>query len=186
MKKEKKQKVKVEELILGKKIRDVKINERQHFLLFVSMLILFNFLMMFSVGFILIYLEIWYNWVICFAILALSFGLSFKSYRDIKTFHKCELYDNALVINSIWFNFKVELKNIYEMRVKVSVLDKFFKLNTKSLEVKILGSRRKKFTIHFIEENAVNLKQEITSLINKYTDKQNEENVIIKEKTSAK
>jgi len=166
--KKKKQKIEVEEFVLGKKIRDVKINERQHFLLFVSMLILFNLILLASVWFVLIYLNRWYNWVICIAILAVIFSFSFKTYLDIKTFHKCELYDNALVIKSIWFNLKVDLKDIYEMNVKESKLDKLFKINTKSLEVKILGHRRKKFTIHFIEENAVKLKQEITMMIDHY------------------
>jgi hypothetical protein len=180
MKKEKKA-TENKDFVLGKKLKSVKMNEKQHFLLFVSMLILFNLILAFSVGFILIYLDFWYNWVICFAFLILSFALSFKYYRDTKIFNKCELYDNALVMNSIWFNFKVEFKYIYEMRVKVSALDKFFKLNTKSLEIKILGHKRKKFTLHFIEENAVNLKHEITILIDKYTERTEQEN----KKTSA-
>lgn len=161
----KKKKEEIAELVLGEKIKDVKINERQHFLLFVSMLVLFNVLLVLSTWFVLMNLKNWYNWLICFVILGLSFWLSLKTYREIKHFHKCELYDNAIVINSIWFNIKVDLKTIYEMNVKESILDKMFKLNTKSLEVKMLGQRRKKFTIHFIEENAVKLKQKITSLI---------------------
>ena len=171
MKKEKKQKIDVEDFPLGKKVRDVKINEKQHFLMFVSVLIFFNLLMLVSVWFVLIYLNRWYNWVICIAIVAVLFLLSFKSYRDIKSFHKCELYDNALVIKSIWFEIKVELKDIYEMNVKETRLDKIFNLGTKSLEVKILGRSRKKFTIHFIEENAVKLKQEITMMIDRYEKK---------------
>ena len=181
--KKNKQKNKTEELILVEKIRDVKINERQNFLLFISMLIFFNLLMLVSVWFVLIYLDRWYNWVICIGLLVLTFGLSFKTYRDTKNFHKCELYDNAISINSIWFNLNVDFKDIYEMQVKQSVLDKIFKINTKSLEIKILGHRRKKFTIHFIEENAVKLKQEITILIDKHTEQN--ENLIQEEKTSA-
>ena len=172
MKKEKKQKQQVEELVLGKKIRDVKINERQHFLLYVSMLVLFNILMISSAWFVLIRLNSWYYWVVCVTIVGICLGLSFKSYIEIKNFHKCEIYDNAIAVNSIWFNMNIELKDIYEMRVKESVLDKMFKLNTKSLEMKILCHRRKKFTIHFIEENAVKLKQEITILIDRYSQKQ--------------
>ena len=184
MKKEKKQKIKESEIVLGKKIRDVKINERQHFLLFVSMLLLFNGLLLTSVWFVLINLNKWYNWVICILILALCFWWSFKTYRDQKRFHKCEIFDNALVINSIWFNLVVGFNEIYEMNVKVSKLDKIFHLNTKSLEVKIMGRKRKHFTIHFIEENAVKLKQEITILIDNFAQKQNKEIKINEEKTS--
>ena len=171
MKKIKKQEPIVKEVVLGQKIRDVQINERQHFLLYVSMLVLFNALLIGSVWFVLIYLTAWYNWVVCLLIVGLSVGLSFKSYLDIKVFHKCTLFENAISINSIWFQINVELKDVYELRVKESILDKMFKLKTKSLEVKILGHRRKKFTIHFIEENAVKLKQEITMLIDKHTEK---------------
>ena len=49
------------------------------------------------------------------------------------------------------------------------------------MEIKILNRRRKKFTIHFIEENAVKLKQEITMLIDKNSNDQKVE--VIKEKT---
>lgn len=184
MKKEKKQKIKEQEVVLGEKIRDVKINERQHFLLFVAMLILVNFLLVFSVGFVLIYLNRWYNWVICFAIIAICFWLSLISYTKIKNFHKVELYKNAIAINSIWFNYKVDLKDIYEMKAKTSFLDKAFHLQTKSLEVKILGHRRKKFTIHFIEENVINLKMEIMELIEKHCESINAETIVKKEKTS--
>ena len=48
-----------------------------------------------------------------------------------------------------------------------------FKLNTRSLELRMIGIRRKKFTLHFIEENAVKLKQEITMLIDKDCGKEN-------------
>lgn len=167
----KKEKHVTEEFVLGKKIRDVQINERQHFLLFVSMILLFNALLLASVWFVLIYLNNWYNWTICIIMLAVSFGLSFKAYRDTKTFHKCELYDNALVITSIWFNIQLPLKDVYEMRVKESGLDKMFKIDTKSLEIRIMNHNRKKLTLHFIEENAVKLKQEITILIDKYSNR---------------
>ena len=175
MKKEKKQKINEKEIVLGKKIRDVKINERQHFLLYVSMLVLFNSLLIASAWFVLMYLTIWYNWVICVLVVVLFAGLSFKNYLSIKDFHKCSLFDNAISISSIWLHINVDLKDIYEMRVKESILDKIFKLKTKSLEVKILNRRRKKFTIHFIEEDAVKLKQEITILIDNYAQKQSKE-----------
>ena len=165
MSKKKEKKNPYPEVELGTKIRDVKINQKQHFLLFVAMLIIFNLLLLMSVWFVLINLNAWYNWVICVAIVFLCFGLSFKTYCNIKTFHKCELYDNALSINSIWFNINVDLKNICEIKVKVIRLDKMFKLDTKSLEIHIIGSRRKKFTIHFIEEDAEKLKWEILKLV---------------------
>lgn len=162
MKKQKKEKrVKYPEVELGTKIRDVAINQKQHFLLFVFMMIVFNMVLLFSCGFVLIFLNTWYNWVICFGLIFICWGLTFRAYRNVKSFHKCELYDNALAINSIWFNINVDLKNICEIKVKVSFLDKLFKLNTKSLEIKIVACKRKHFTLHFIEEDAEKLKWEI-------------------------
>lgn len=181
MKKEKKQKSVEDKFVLGKKIRDISLNERQHFLLFVSMLIFFNILLIFSVWFVLLKLNNqWYYWAICFGILLLCFWLSFKSYIDTKSFNKCALYDNALSVNSIWMNLTINLKDIYAMNVKETRLDKAFKLNTKSLEIKILNNRRKKFTIHFIEENAVKLKQEITMLIDKDSQKKTKDKKVPK------
>ena len=71
------------------------------------------------------------------------------------------------------------------LKFQESSLDKTFKLNTKSLEIKLLRHKRKKFTIHFIEENVVKLKQEIIMLIDRNTTQfeTNEEN--LNEKTSA-
>ena len=163
----KKQKELVPEFVLGKKIRDVKINERQHFMLYVSLLILFNAFMVASAWFVLLYLTEWYYWVVCVSLVGVCCGFSFRSYLHIKNFHKCALHDNALSIKSIWINLDIEYKHICEIVVKESFLDKMFKLNTKSLELHMIGIRRKKFTLHFIEENAVKLKQEITMLIDK-------------------
>jgi len=171
-KKNKKEKQVAQPLVLGEKIRDIKINERQHFLMFSFMLIFFNMLLVASVGFVLVYLNTWYNWVICFAILLSSFGISFKTYLNIKNFHKCEIYNNALVLNSIWNNISVALKDIYEITVKETRLDRLFKLNTKSLEIKILNHRRKKFTIHFIEEDVNDLRFEILKIMEKDSKKQ--------------
>ncbi|MBQ8615289.1 MAG: hypothetical protein IJ415_01820 [Clostridia bacterium] len=165
MKKPKEKKIKYPEVILGTKIRDVQINQKQHFLLFVAMMIFFNMLLLLSVWFVLMNLNTWYNWVICFATIFVCGGLTFRAYRNVKSFHKCELYDNALAINSIWFNINVDLKNICEIKVKESVLDKIFKINTKSLEIHMVASKRKKFTIHFIEEDAEKLKWEILKLV---------------------
>ena len=186
MKKNRKQKIEEKEIVLGKKIREVKINEKQHFLLFVFMILFFNFLLLFSVWFVLINLNRWYNWVVCFVLIGLSAWLSFKAYRDQKRFHKCDLFDNAISVNSIWFNIKIGYHEIYEMKVKVSVLDKLFKINTKSLEIRILGRKRSKFTIHFIEENAVKLKQEITMYIDKFVQKQSKEIKLNEDKEKSK
>ena len=165
-----KKKEQKEELVLGEKIREVKINEKQHFFLFVSMLVFVNLLLVASVWFVLLYLNSWYNWVLCMFLLGGSFGFSLGAYRKIKHFHQCEIYNNAISINSIWFVISVELSKIHELNIKESILDKIFKLNTKSLEFKIHGQRRKKFTLHFIEEDVVKLKQELTQLINKYNE----------------
>lgn len=153
------------DIILGTKIRDVQINQKQHFLFFVAMIIIFNIVLMFSVGYVLTHLYAWYNWVLCFALMFASWGLSFRAYSAVKVFHKCELYDNALVVNSIWFNTIVDLKDVCEIKVKESFLDKLFKINTKSLQIKLVANRRKKFTIHFIEEDAEKLKWEILKTI---------------------
>lgn len=182
MKKSKKQKKEQIKLVLGKKIRDVKTNDRQHFLMFVSMLVFFNLLLVLSVWFVLTKLNSWYYWLICFTLLALCFWLSFRTYRETKNYNKFVLYDNAISLNSIWINFDVELKDIYEMNVKETRLDKIFKINTKSLEIKIMKHKMKKFVVHFIEEDVIKLKQEITMLIDRYSEVQ--EKVKINEKTS--
>lgn len=151
----------------GNKIKDVKINEKQHFLLFISILILFNVILLASTIFVLVFLTKWYNWVLCVIIWITCSWFSFKAYRDEKNYHKCALYENAIVVNSIWFNIVVDLKNIYDIKIKESILDKAFKINTLSMELYLINSKRKKFTIHFIEEDTEKLKAEIFELVNK-------------------
>ena len=153
------------EVELGTKLRNVKINQKQHFLLFVTLMVVFNMLLLMSVWFVLINLNTWYNWVICIVIVFICWGLSLRAYCNVKNFHTCTLYDNALVVNSIWFNFEVDVKNICGITVKETVLDKIFKTQTKSLEINIIGCRRKKFTLHFIEEDVEQLKWEILKLV---------------------
>ena len=53
-----------------------------------------------------------------------------------------------------------------------SILDKMFKLNTYSLEVRLTNSKRKKFTIHFIEEDVNHLKTELEHCLKVNQDKQ--------------
>lgn len=162
----KKKKIK-NEIVLGEKVKDVAINQRQHSFFYVFMLIFFNSLMLASIWYVLMCLPVWYNWVLCTIIFGVCFGFSFRSYLNVKDFHKCEIYDNAVVVTSIWFNYTVQMQDIYEMVIKETILDKLFKINTKSLEIKIFGHKRKHLTIHFIEEDAEKLKQHIKKLIDK-------------------
>ena len=94
----------IEEFILREKIRDVKINERQHFMFYISMMVLFNAILVASVAFVLVYLNMWYNWVLCFMVVAVCVYLTFNTYLHEKNFHKCAIHKNAIVVNSIWFN----------------------------------------------------------------------------------
>ena len=155
----------VEEFKLKEKVKEVKINEKQHFLLFISALMLVNMLLFASTIFVLVFLTKWYNWILCSLVWVVCFWFSFKVYRDRKIFHKCTLYKNAIAINSIWFNVVFEISHIYDVKVKESVLDRLFKINTLSMEIYLLNENRRKFTIHFIEEDANELKNEILSLI---------------------
>ena len=68
-------------------------------------------------------------------------------------------------MDSVWFNFVADLKKVVELNPKKSILDKMFKLETYSLEVKMVGCKRKKFTIHFIEEDVNKLKEELEIII---------------------
>lgn len=172
----KKQKKKIPEFVIGEKLKDVKVSEKQHFLLFVSLLVFFNLLLYASLVFLLVYLNNIFNWIISGGSVLLCGWLSFKMYRDLKSYHKCEVYNNALVVNSIWLNVVIPLENIYEIKVKKSFLDSLFKMDTYSLEFHIMKQRRTKFTLFFVEEDANLLKDEILKLIN-----QNEEKINIKE-----
>ena len=160
----------IETFKLGNKIKDIKVNQKQHFLLFVTLLVLFNVLLCASLIFLLVYLQNVVNWIICIISLLVCGWFSFKLYRDLKNYHKCTLYDNALVVDSIWLNVVIPLKNIYEIKVKQCFLDKIFKLNTYSLDFRMLRQCRTKFTLFFVEEDALKLKEEITNLIYEQND----------------
>lgn len=157
-----------EVFVLGDKIRAIKINQRQHFMFYIAMMVLFNAILIASVAFVLVYLNMWYNWVLCFIIVGICAYLTFNTYVHQKNFHKCDIHENALVINSIWFNIVVDVSKIMEITPKKSILDNMFKLNTYSMEVKMINSKRKKFTIHFIEEDVNQLKTELEQYIEKY------------------
>lgn len=167
-KKDKKQEKEAEVFVLGNKVRTVKINQRQHLMFYIAMMVLFNAILVASVAFVLVYLNMWYNWVLCFMVVAVCAYLTFHTYLHEKNFHKCMIHSNAIVVKSIWFNFVADFSKIVLIKPKKSFLDKMFKLNTYSLEVRLTNSKRKKFTIHFIEEDVNQLKTELEQYIEKY------------------
>ena len=164
-KKDKKQEKEAEVFVLGNKVRTVKINQRQHLMFYIAMMVLFNAILVASVAFVLVYLNMWYNWVLCFMVVAVCAYLTFHTYLHEKNFHKCMIHSNAIVVKSIWFNFVADFSKIVLIKPKKSVLDKMFKLNTYSLEVRLTNSKRKKFTIHFIEEDIKKLQVELEEYV---------------------
>ena len=164
-KKDKKQEKEAEVFVLGNKVRTVKINQRQHLMFYIAMMVLFNAILVASVAFVLVYLNMWYNWVLCFMVVAVCAYLTFHTYLHEKKFHKCMIHSNAIVVKSIWFNFVADFSKIVLIKPKKSVLDKMFKLNTYSLEVRLTNSKRKKFTIHFIEEDIKKLQLELEEYV---------------------
>lgn len=164
MKKQKKKK-QIVDFVVGDKIRDVKVSEKQHFLLFVTILILCNIMLVASTMFLLIYLRNVVNCIIAIVAMVLCGWYSFKIYRKMKSYHKCAIYQNALVVNSIWMNIVIDLKNIYDIKIKKSLLDNLFITNTYSMEFYITNQKRRKFTLFFVEEDAQALKNEILELI---------------------
>lgn len=164
-KKDKKQEKEAEVFVLGNKVRTVKINQRQHLMFYIAMMVLFNAILVASVAFVLVYLNMWYNWVLCFMVIGVSAYLTFHTYLHEKNFHKCVIHSNAIVVKSIWFNFVADFSKIVLMKPKKSILDKMFKLNTYSLEVRMTNSKRKKFTIHFIEEDIKKLQLELEEYV---------------------
>lgn len=164
-KKDKKQEKEAEVFVLGNKVRTVKINQRQHLMFYIAMMVLFNAILVASVAFVLVYLNMWYNWVLCFMVVAVCAYLTFHTYLHEKNFHKCMIHSNAIVVKSIWFNFVADFSKIVLIQPKKSVLDKMFKLNTYSLEVRLTNSKRKKFTIHFIEEDIKKLQLELEEYV---------------------
>ena len=164
-KKDKKQEKEAEVFVLGNKVRTVKINQRQHLMFYIAMMVLFNAILVASVAFVLVYLNMWYNWVLCFMVVAVCVYLTFNTYLHEKNFHKCMIHSNAIVVKSIWFNFVADFSKIVLIKPKKSILDKMFKLNTYSLEVRLTNSKRKKFTIHFIEEDIKKLQLELEEYV---------------------
>ena len=148
----------------SKKIKDVKINERQHFFLFFTMLIVFNIIMISASITLLVMLKEWYLWLLVTVVLAVVLWVSYRTYRDRQSFHRCELHERYLVVNSIWFDTLVDLSQVFDVKVKKSWLDKLCKINTLSLEIYMKSSTRSKFTLHFVEEDAEALKDEIMKL----------------------
>ena len=173
-KKDKKQEKEAEVFVLGNKVRTVKINQRQHLMFYIAMMVLFNAILVASVAFVLVYLNMWYNWVLCFMVVAVCAYLTFHTYLQEKNFHKCMIHSNAIVVKSIWFNFVADFSKIVLVKPKKSILDKMFKLNTYSLEVRLTNSKRKKFTIHFIEEDINKLQSELEEYVAKSKQEQPE------------
>ena len=75
--------------------------------------------------------------------------------------HSYELCENAIKLNSIWYEAVIELSSIYKVTYKQTLSDKIFKANTHALILYIKDNGYYKIKLKYIKEDINELVNDI-------------------------
>lgn len=161
LKKQKKQPIK-----LGKKIRNLNIDLSTNLFILLMLLIVFNCVFIISALMLAHWINIWWVWVIDLAVSILCVVYSICSYLYCVKNYRFVLYENCLVLNSMWYyNTIIELKQIKQVEVKIGFWDKVFGRGTCTLILRLNDELQTKIKLYFLKENCTKLKDELYETI---------------------
>ena len=143
--------------IIGKKIKEIKIDKIQYMKELAFAVSVFAILLAAGAISLAMLIKYWFSWVIS-GVLIIYF-LSHTAFFIIKTSRspKYVLCENCLVVNSIWHFDIVELSKITNMKTKNTIFDGADYIKKASLVVYYQDKSEHKITLHSITENVPKL-----------------------------
>ena len=160
---------------LGEKIREVETDRHQHKRSLMIGLILSNLLLIIAGIHFIIMVKVWPLIVLLVIIITGSVIYSAITYRRHDTCHTYTIYDNCIVIHSVWADKCIHLENIF--LIETSRLHRDIKHGTKALIVYEKQRSFIKTNMPYIAEDLESLRNEILNLANAYREKlKNQEN----------
>ena len=159
-------KTKREELVPGKLIKEITIDEHQHLFWLAVLLILSNILLLFAVIYLVIQFMKWYIWLIDICVLVYCIVQSVRTYKNSSKIRVYLLYNNCLVVKSLLYDTAIDLSQVFEVKPKRTLMDKLAKKDTGSIEIFIKSKSRDKIILRYINEDIDKLCQQILDLAN--------------------
>lgn len=147
---------------LGEKIREVETDRHQHKKSLIIGLILSNLLLIIASVYFIVMVKVWPLIVMLVVFIALCIIYSFITYKRHDTCHTYTIYDNCIIVHSVWADRCIHLENIF--LIETSRLRRDIKHGTNAL---IIYEKKKSFiktNMPYIAEDLDKLRDEILSL----------------------
>lgn len=147
----------------GNKIKDIEINKKHYLIQTLIFLVIFNLMLACSLVYASLCIKAWYITTFSVLIFVGCIVWSVFTFLKAKNIKKYELYENVLVVNSLWKNALIDLSKVIKIQSKNYKHSSDFKTVTFTLQ----SVYPQKISLHFVKEDVENLINEITNLVNK-------------------
>lgn len=158
-----------QQIQVGAKIRDLKIDLSTNLFILALLLIVFNCVFICSALLLAYWINIWWVWLIdiIIALYCAFYSLATFVYYNSNNYYY-SLHENCLVLNSIRYdNTIIEYKMIKQIKTKIGFWDKIIGRGTCTMTMYLNDDAQTKIKIYFIKENATQLYNEIWTIVNK-------------------
>lgn len=147
----------------GNKIKDIEINKKHYLIQTLIFLVIFNLMLACSLVYASLCIKAWYITTFSVLIFVGCIVWSVFTFLKAKNIKKYELYENVLVVNSLWKNALIDLSKVIKIQSKNYKHSSDFKTVTFTLQ----SVYPQKISLHFVKEDVEKLINEITNLVNK-------------------
>lgn len=155
------------EIFVGEKIRDLKIDLNINLFILSVLLIVFNCVLIISALMLAHWIDIWWVWLIDIIISIFCVAHSVNTFFANRKNYKFSLHKNCLVLNSMWYyNTKIDYSLIRKINTKIGFWDKAFGRGTCSLVIYLKDDLRTRINLYFLKEDPVKLYNELTEIFN--------------------
>ncbi len=165
-----KKKDKKPEFKVGKRIKEIQIDKKQHVVELSFAVSIFAVLMLGGLISLGAMVNRWYVWFICGILLLYFITHAVISIIKASRNPKYLLCENCLIVNSIWHFGIVKLDTIQKMEIKTTIFDNIQKDGMQSLAIYYKDNEMRKITLHSITEDLNALVEEINSQAKKFNE----------------
>lgn len=140
-------------LILGEKVKDIHIDQKKYRWMIFALLVLFNILLIIGFVYVSISIPQWYVFLICSLVWVPCVVESIRIFIKSKSAYKYEVYENCMLIQTLYSKFIIKFEDVFMVKTKKSLLDKMAGNKTNSLLVYTKSKVREKVVLPFIAED---------------------------------
>lgn len=158
----------------GKKIRDININHRQHFIAVLVSIILLGILTLAMGIMFMVFIKKWYVVLIVCLVFAACTVWAVFTMKNLKKQPIYQLYERVLVINSLQYQTVIDLANVYAALPKNSTQNKSER-NVGRIKLFVKTKFVERPVLNHINEDEIALSNEILALAEKARQKKHQQ-----------